>query len=109
MLIYEVRHPDDASRTVKYQVRATQQSKQQDKGRRNSVKAMRQNRSFHGAFLGLKPASATPKNQDKTAQAINSQDSGNLAELVSSFYKTVNDDSNVNYVHKEADSSLYFI
>ena len=78
------------------------------------MKAIRGRRSFHGAFLGLKPASAIPKNQVKNSQFVgfNRDNGGNLAELVSSFYKTAEDDSNLlqdTNAYKEADNSLYFI
>ena len=45
-----LRHPDDPSRTVKYQV------KERSSGSTNSQRQKNKNKRNDGAFLGLKPA-----------------------------------------------------
>ena len=97
MLIYEVSHPEDPTRTVKYQVNAFDELKL-NKKRRSSSNSSRSRRRITGAFLGLKPASHfnNDLNQDRVVDDQSpgvDNSAGNLADLVSSFYKTAKDDS----------------
>ena len=106
MLIYEVRHPDDPTRTVKYQVSAYDELKLNERRRSSSNSSRGRRRRATGAFLGLKPASVAHENnknykskfdQDISAVGDNSlradDNGGNLADMVSSFYRTAKDDS----------------